>query len=129
MGIDSQRENGEYVVYQYTGSAEHTRSSRRRPLEWVEEVQALGAGEIVLNCMSSDGVGQGYDVEQLSAVRARVSVPLVASGGAGRVEHFLEVFEKARVDAALAAGVFHRREIAIAALKAALGRAGLEVRT
>ncbi len=129
VGIDSQRVDGEWVVHQYTGSAAHTRSSHWRTLDWALEVQRLGAGEIVLNCMSSDGVGQGYDLAQLTAVRALLSVPLVASGGAGTPQHFVEVFRQARVDAALAAGVFHRREIAIPALKATLRAAGIEVRT
>lgn len=129
VGIDSQRDGQDFVVYQYTGSAAHTRASSKRTLDWAAEVEQLGAGEIVLNCMSSDGVGQGYDVAQLEQVRARVSVPLVASGGAGQVQHFIDVFQRAKVDAALAAGVFHRKEIAIPALKAALRAAGLEVRT
>jgi len=81
-----------------------------------------------LNCMSSDGVRRGYDVEQLTQVRDVCSVPLVASGGAGAPEHFSEVFARARVDAALAASVFHSGEIAIGALKQELARQGIEVR-
>ena len=73
----------------------------------MREVQERGAGEIVLNCMASDGVRRGYDIAQLAAVRRICKVPLVASGGAGAPEHFAEVFNEARVDAALAASVFH----------------------
>jgi cyclase len=94
----------------------------------VREVQERGAGEIVLNCMSSDGVRNGYDIEQLRAVRECCHVPLVASGGAGKREHFREVFEKAGVDAALAASVFHSGSIAIPELKRELRAAGVEVR-
>jgi cyclase len=91
-------------------------------------VQARGAGEIVLNCMGSDGVQRGYDIEQLTALRACCDVPLVASGGAGRVSHFVEVFAHAGVDAALAASVFHSGALAIADLKHELRSAGIEVR-
>jgi cyclase len=97
-------------------------------LDWVLEVQRRGAGEIVLNCMSSDGVRQGYDVGQLRAVRALCRVPLVASGGAGTMRHFSEVFRDAGVDAALAASVFHSGEIAIPELKLQLRADGIEVR-
>jgi len=82
----------------------------------------------VLNCMSSDGVRRGYDIAQLRAVRTVCSVPLIASGGAGAVEHFTEVFQSAGVDAALAASVFHSGEIAIPALKRRLRGASIEVR-
>jgi imidazole glycerol-phosphate synthase subunit HisF len=82
----------------------------------------------VLNCMSSDGVRQGFDIAQLRAIRAVCRVPLVASGGAGAVEHFADVFQSAQVDAALAASVFHSGEIAIPHLKRRLREAGIEVR-
>jgi cyclase len=97
-------------------------------LDWVRQVQELGAGEIVLNCMGSDGVRRGYDIEQLRAVRGICHVPLVASGGAGTVEHFTTVFHQAGVDAALAASVFHTGAIAIPDLKRALRAGGIEVR-
>lgn len=133
VGMDSRwdastPEKGDWYCWQYTGKTETIRSTRRRTLDWVNEVQERGAGEIVLNCMGSDGVGGGYDVEQLSAVRARTRVPLVASGGAGAIGHFVEVFRRAKVDAALAAGVFHRGEIALPQLKRELQAAGVEVR-
>jgi len=128
IGIDSQTVEGEYCVQQFTGDPGTTRDSARRTLDWVREAVQRGAGEIVLNCMSSDGVRCGYDIPQLRAVRAVCPVPLVASGGAGTVGHFLEVFRETRVDAALAASVFHSGEIAIPALKAALADGGIEVR-
>jgi cyclase len=91
-------------------------------------VQARGAGEIVLNCMASDGVRTGYDIAQLSAVRRVCKIPLVASGGAGKPEHFAEVFTEARVDGALAASVFHSGALAIPDLKRFLRAQAIEVR-
>jgi imidazole glycerol-phosphate synthase subunit HisF len=128
VGIDSQTINGEYRVQQFTGDAVRTRDTARGTLDWAMEVQKRGAGEIVLNCMASDGVRRGYDIAQLSAVRECCQVPLVASGGAGAAEHFVEVFRAARVDAALAASVFHSGEIAIPTLRRELRAQGIEVR-
>jgi cyclase len=128
IGIDSQTINGEYCVQQFTGDAARTRDAARSTIEWALEVQRRGAGEIVLNCMASDGMRRGYDIAQLSAVRATCQVPLVASGGAGAAEHFAEVFRVARVDAALAASVFHSGEIAIPDLRRELRAQGIEVR-
>jgi cyclase len=128
IGIDSQTMDGEYYVYQFTGDPDRTRNTARRTLDWVREVQARGAGEIVLNCMASDGVREGYDIEQLAAVRQLCSVPLIASGGAGAPEHFAAVFEQAGVDGALAASVFHSGAIAIPDLKRTLAARNIEVR-
>ena len=128
VGIDSQLTNDGYRAYQFTGDPERTRESGRDVLAWVHEVQERGAGEIVLNCMGSDGVRSGYDIEQLRAVREICRVPLVASGGAGAVEHFTSVFREAGVDAALAASVFHSGAISIPDLKRALRTAAIEVR-
>jgi cyclase len=129
VGIDSQRTPSGYQAYQNTGDPAASRESGRDVLEWVREVQQRGAGEIVLNCMGSDGVRHGYDIEQLAAVRAICQVPLVASGGAGAIPHFDLVFREAHVDAALAATVFHTGQIAIPELKRALRQAGIAVRT
>jgi cyclase len=128
VGIDSQRIDGDYRVQQFTGDVSRTRDTARRTLDWVQEAQQRGAGEIVLNCMSSDGVRRGYDIEQLRAVRAVCRVPLVASGGAGAREHFAEVFQAAEVDAALAASVFHGGDVPIPVLKRYLRAEGIEVR-
>jgi len=128
VGIDSQTLNGDYEVLQFTGNVDRTRNTRRKTLDWVAEVQRRGAGEIVLNCMASDGVREGYDIAQLRAVRALCHVPLVASGGAGAVQHFAAVFQAANADAALAASVFHSGEIGIADLKRVLRAQGIEVR-
>jgi len=128
VGIDSQSTPEGYRVYQFTGDPARTRDSRRDTLAWVREVQQRGAGEIVLNCMAADGTRHGYDLEQLRRVRALCAVPLVASGGAGAIEHFQAVFRDAQVDAALAASVFHSGAIAIPKLKRELRAAGIEVR-
>jgi imidazole glycerol-phosphate synthase subunit HisF len=118
VGIDSMRDvDGEWRVRQYTGDPSKTRSLSRRTFDWMIEVQRRGAGEIVLNCMDNDGVRKGYDLTQLSAARAICSVPLIASGGAGAMEHFRDAFLQARVDGALAASVFHSGAIAIPDLK------------
>jgi cyclase len=128
VGIDSQTVGDGYRVQQFTGDVNRTRDTSRNTLDWVIEVQRRGAGEIVLNCMASDGVRQGYDLAQLRAVRGICRVPLVASGGAGSPEHFAQVFRTADVDAALAASVFHSGEIGIPALKKRLRADGIEVR-
>ena len=128
VGIDSQLTDAGYRAFQFTGDPARTRESGRDVLAWVREVQDRGAGEIVLNCMGSDGVRRGYDIEQLRAVRGVCDVPLVASGGAGAIEHFTEAFAAAGADAALAASVFHTGAIAIPDLKRALRAAGIPIR-
>lgn len=129
VGIDSLRdEDGHWRVRQYTGNPDKTRALARQTIDWIVEVQQRGAGEIVLNCMGSDGVRAGYDLEQLVAARAICQVPLIASGGAGAIEHFREVFLDADVDGALAASVFHSGAIAIPALKQYLREQGVAVR-
>ncbi|MCA1713595.1 MAG: imidazole glycerol phosphate synthase subunit HisF [Gammaproteobacteria bacterium] len=129
VGIDSLRDDDEqWRVRSHTGDPLNTRALPRRTLDWVVEAQQRGAGEIVLNCMASDGVREGYDIEQLRAVRALCAVPLVASGGAGMPGHFAAVFEQADVDAALAASVFHSGAIRIPQLKGYLSRRGIAVR-
>jgi imidazole glycerol-phosphate synthase subunit HisF len=129
VGVDSLRDaDGEWRVRQYTGDPNKTQALARRTLDWIGEAQQRGAGEIVLNCMGSDGVRAGYDVEQLAAARAICHVPLIASGGAGATGHFRDVFAKADVDGALAASVFHSGTIAIPALKRYLRDQGVVVR-
>lgn len=129
VGIDSVREaDGEWRVRSHTGSPDAMRAPGKRTLDWIEEAQRLGAGEIVLNCMGSDGVRAGYDIAQLRAARTVCQVPLVASGGAGAPEHFAQAFLEADVDAALAASVFHSGAVEIPALKRFLRGQGIEVR-
>jgi cyclase len=129
VGIDSIREaDGQWRVRSYAGDPSKTRAEARLTLDWVREVQSLGVGEIVLNCMDSDGVRKGYDIAQLRQARALCTVPLIASGGAGTPQHFADVFEQADVDGALAASVFHSGAIAIPELKQFLREQQIEVR-
>lgn len=128
VGVDSNYENGDYLVYQYTGDTARSRPAGRRTLDWIREAVDRGAGEIVLNCMNFDGVREGYDLEQLQAARSVCRAPLIASGGAGAVEHFKDVFKSADVSGALAASVFHSGEIAIPELKRYLHACDIEMR-
>ncbi len=128
IGVDSREEGGAWHVYRNTGDPAKTAFSGLTTATWVREVQERGAGEIVLNCMNQDGVRSGYDIPQLQQIRGISSVPLIASGGAGAPEHFVDVFERAQVDGALAASVFHRGLIHIGTLKTYLRKAGIEVR-
>jgi cyclase len=129
VGIDSVREaDGEWRVRRFSGDPDKTQAVPMRTLDWLVEAQRRGAGEIVLNCMDSDGVRRGYDVAQLRQARALCQVPLIASGGAGEMQHFADVFDQADVDGALAASVFHSGAIAIPALKQFLRAQQIEVR-
>jgi len=128
VGIDSQTVDGDYHVYQFTGDPTRTRNTAQKTIDWAKEVQQRGAGEIVLNCMASDGVRKGYDLKQLRALRDVCTVPLIASGGAGEMEHFATVFKEADVDGALAASVFHSGAITIPDLKQYLRAQHTEVR-
>lgn len=130
IGIDSfyNESNGQYEVYKFTGDESRTQQTSWQTLDWIKEVQQRGAGEIVLNCMNQDGVRKGYDLAQLKAVRDVCNIPLIASGGAGAIEHFTEVFKQADVDGALAASVFHKGIIDIDELKAVLVSEGVPMR-
>jgi len=128
IGVDSREEHGGYFVYKYTGDPDKTKPAQRRTIDWVAEVQERGAGEIVLNCMNQDGMRKGYDAEQLRAVRSGCKVPLIASGGAGELQHFYDVFSIGNVDGALAASVFHSAEINIGDLKQYLAEKNISVR-
>jgi cyclase len=128
VGVDSQSTAAGYRVHQYTGDPNRDHDTGRVTQDWVREVQSRGAGEIVLNCMASDGVRAGYDVTQLKEIRGICQVPLIASGGAGAPEHFRDVFRAADVDGALAASVFHSGAIEIGALKQFLRDSAIEVR-
>jgi glutamine amidotransferase/cyclase len=120
--------NGEeYCWYQCT--VKGGREGRDLDAQTLARVcQELGAGEILLNCIDRDGTNSGFDLELINQVRSAVSVPVIASSGAGRVEHFSEVFAATGAEAALAAGIFHRQEVPIAAVKAHLLARGIEIR-
>lgn len=128
VGIDSVLQQGQWVTRQMTGIPQNMQATGRATLDWITEVTARGAGEIVLNCMANDGTRQGFDIAQLTAARKRTSIPLIASGGAGQASHFIDVFNQADVDGALAATIFHNHTVAIPELKRLLVAAGIGVR-
>lgn len=129
VGIDTyyNEQTGTYQVKQYTGDVSKTVTTSWKTLDWVLEVQKRGAGEIVLNMMNQDGMKNGYDLKQLKLVRDVCSVPLIASGGAGTMDHFFEAFDLG-CDGALAASVFHKGIIDIGELKDYLKNKGVCIR-
>lgn len=128
IGIDSYEDNGKYRVYSNTGDPSKTKEAGRIVNDWLKEVQERGAGEIVLNCMNQDGVRNGYDIDQLKLMRSNARIPLIASGGAGELDHFIDVFRISDVSGALAASVFHKAIINIEELKKHLRKNEIEVR-
>jgi cyclase len=128
VGIDSIFQGGQWVTRQMTGIPDQMRQTGHKTMQWLTEVSERGAGEVVLNCMGSDGTRGGFDIEQLATARKLLSIPLIASGGAGCASHFVDVFKQADVDGALAATVFHNNKVPIPALKTMLTAAGIGVR-
>lgn len=125
LSADVKRVDGVYRVFSAGGRV----NTGMEAIEWIKRVVELGAGEIVVNSIDTDGVKSGFDIELTRAVTEAVSVPVIASGGAGRTEHFTELFQKIpSVDAGLAASVFHYGEIAIGDLKRELSQNGINVR-
>ena len=123
--IDAKRRpGGGWTVYRSGGRVDTGLDA----VEWAKRAAALGAGEILLTSMDRDGRKSGYDLELTAAVSQSVPVPVIASGGAGRPEHFLEAFREGKADAVLAASLFHFGEIAIPELKRYLAREGVPVR-
>ena len=97
-------------------------------LQLAQTVEKLEAGEILLNCIDKDGTHSGFDIAMINHIRDNVTIPVIASSGAGKVEHFSEVFEETDVEAALAAGIFHREEVPIEAVKDHMREKGIETR-
>jgi cyclase len=128
VGIDSRIIDGQYQVNQYTGDESKTVITSRSVSEWAAEVESRGAGEIVLNCMNQDGVRSGYDIIQTKLVSNLVNIPVIASGGAGSMSDFANLFKQTRVTGALAASVFHKQIIAIDELKQYLAEENIEIR-
>ncbi len=124
VAIDTRFEGNDWYVYIRGG---RTRTPKKA-VEWAREVVDRGAGEILLTSMNHDGTKQGFALEITRAVSEHVSVPVIASGGAGKMDHFVDVFHKGKADAALAASVFHYGTISISELKAYLARRGIPVR-
>ena len=128
IGIDSMIENNKYIVYSNTGDEKTIKNTQIETKEWIDKVQSLGAGEIVLNCMNQDGVRKGYDIVQLNEMLKNCTVPLIASGGAGCMQDFQDVLTDTNSSGALAASVFHKNLIAINELKEFLLNQSINIR-
>lgn len=124
VAVDAKRQDGVFAVYSRSGST----AANRQAVEWAKEAEAAGAGEILLTSIDRDGTREGFDCELTAAVSAAVSIPVIASGGAGTFAHFLDVFTAGRADAALAASVFHYAEHAVSDLKEFLAAHAVPVR-
>ncbi len=124
VAIDAKREAGRYAVFVRSGRDR----TEREAVEWAREAESRGAGEVLLTSIDRDGTRSGFECALTSAVSTAVSIPVIASGGAGTFEHFHEVFTTGRADAALAASVFHFAEHAVADLKRSLRARGVPVR-
>ncbi|QIQ41159.1 MAG: imidazole glycerol phosphate synthase subunit HisF [Buchnera aphidicola (Aphis urticata)] len=130
VGIDSwfDKLSKCYMVQQYTGDVNLTYQTCWKTSDWIKHIQRCGAGEIVLNMMNQDGLQNGYDLLQLKKMRKISKVPLIASGGAGNLEHFYEALCYSNVDGVLAASVFHKNIVSIQLLKDFLIQKGIEIR-
>jgi imidazole glycerol-phosphate synthase subunit HisF len=124
VAIDAKREGNHFAVFSRSG----TTAAGRGAVEWAREAEARGAGEILLTSIDRDGTKAGYDCEMTSAVSAAVSIPVIASGGAGGLDDFVEVFTRGAADAALAASIFHNAETSVHVLKEHLRQHGVPVR-
>jgi len=124
LAIDTKFVNGEWYVFLNGGRI----PTDIKTVEWAKQAVALGAGEILLTSMNNDGTKDGFALDITRSVSEAVNVPVVASGGAGTMEHFIDVFTEGKADAALAASIFHYNEIKIPELKSFLKAKGIEVR-
>ena len=128
VGIDSMEIDGKYFIYSKTGDIKTRTNTKILTKDWIKQIQDLGAGEIVLNCMNQDGVKNGYDIKQLNYLKTSIKVPLIASGGAGSKIDFYDVFYKTNISGALAASVFHSNDIPIQDLKNYLIKRNINIR-
>jgi cyclase len=124
VAIDAKRRAGGYAVYVRSGQTDAARDA----VEWAREAEARGAGEILLTSMDRDGTKAGFDCEMTAALATAVNIPVIASGGAGSFDHFVDVFTRGCADAALAASIFHYAESSVADLKSHLAGRGIPVR-
>ncbi len=124
VAIDAKRREDGYAVYVRSGTADAARDA----VEWAREAESRGAGEILLTSMDRDGTRSGFDCEMTAAVSSAVSIPVIASGGAGTLQHFEDVFTAGKADAALAASIFHYADTSVASLKTFLEGRHIPVR-
>jgi cyclase len=124
LAIDARKTDDGYAVFSHSA----TRPTGLRAAEWAREAERLGAGELLVTSIDRDGTRKGYDIDLLREITSSVNLPVVASGGAGKLEHFLEAFSRTGCDAALAASLFHYRELTVGHVKDYLGANGVTVR-
>jgi cyclase len=124
VAIDAKREGSRFAVYSHSG----TTAAQRDAVDWAREAESRGAGEILLTSIDRDGTKAGFDCGMTAAVSGAVSIPVIASGGAGSRDDFLDVFTKGAADAALAASIFHYAETSVFSLKQHLKQCGVPVR-
>jgi cyclase len=124
VAIDAKRRDDGFAVYVRSGTTDAARDA----VAWAREAEARGAGEILLTSMDRDGTKAGFDCDMTAAVSDAVDIPVIASGGAGSVDHFADVFTRGRADAALAASIFHYAESSVSELKRHLKAQGIPVR-
>lgn len=124
VAIDVKEINGKYLVYTHGGK----QATDIDAIDWAKKVEKLGAGELLVTSMDKDGTKNGFDIDLYKAISKVVNIPIIASGGAGKVADFTEVFQQADVDGALAASVFHYGELSISDVKQNIGEAGIPVR-
>lgn len=128
IGMDIKLIEGQGYIFAKTGSEKTAYATNIKAIDWLAEVQDLGAGEVVINAMGQDGVKDGYDIELLKSLEERCFVPMIASGGAGGPRHFIDVFKETNVDGALAASIFHKNEFTVLEIKEALINANINIR-
>ena len=124
LAIDTKLDNDQWIVYIHGGKT----ATLLRTIDWAKKGEELGAGEILLTSMNNDGTKKGFAIDITKQTVDAVSIPVIASGGAGTMEHFADVFKKTNVSAALAAGIFHFGEVSIPELKAYLQKQNIEIR-
>lgn len=128
IGMDIKLMDGQGFLFAKTGSEKTAYATNIKAIDWLTQVQDLGAGEVVINAMGQDGVKDGYDIELLKSLEERCFVPMIASGGAGGPRHFIDVFKETNVDGALAASIFHKNEFTVLEIKKALINASVNIR-
>jgi cyclase len=128
IGMDIKLMEGQGYLFAKTGSEKTAYATKIKAIDWLAQVQDLGAGEVVINAMGQDGVKDGYDIELLKSLEERCFVPMIASGGAGGPKHFIDVFKQTNVDGALAASIFHKNEFTVLEIKEALINANINIR-
>lgn len=128
IGMDIKLIEGQGYIFAKTGSEKTAYATNIKAIDWLAQVQDLGAGEVVINAMGQDGVKDGYDIELLKSLEERCFIPMIASGGAGGPGHFIDVFNETNVDGALAASIFHKNEFTVLEIKEALINANINIR-